>query len=124
MRNGRRAFKMPRSHREHLEWTPSRILNWAQKVGPSTAQLLERIMAERPLPEQGYRACLGILRLSKTYGEERVEKASKRALPFRFHSYGSVESILKKGLDDQPLPEVSSESLPLHENVRGSHYYN
>ena len=115
---------MPRSHRAHLEWTPSRILNWAEKVGPSTAQLLERIMAERPHPEQGYRACLGILRLSKTYGEERVEKASKRALPFRFHSYGSVESILKKGLDDQPLPEVSSESLPVHENVRGSHYYN
>ncbi len=115
---------MPRSHREHLEWTPSRIIQWAQKVGPSTAQLLERIMEERPHPEQGYRACLGILRLSKTYGEERLEKASKRALPFRFHSYGSVESILKNGLEDQPLPEVSSKSLPLHENLRGSHYYN
>ena len=115
---------MPRAHREHLEWTPSRIINWAQKVGPCTAQLVERIMEERPHPEQGYRACLGILRLSKTYGAERLEKAAQRALPFRFHSYRSVESILKKGLENRPLPVVSSEPLPLHENLRGSHYYN
>ncbi len=115
---------MPRSHREHLEWTPSRIVKWAQKVGSSAAELVERIMEERPHPEQGYRACLGILRLSKTYGEERVEKASTRALLFRSHSYRSVESILKNNLEDQPLPKVSSKSLPLHENVRGSQYYN
>jgi len=115
---------MPRSHREHLEWTPSRIVKWAQKIGSSTAELVERIMQERPHPEQGYRACLGILRLSKTYGEERVEKASKRALLFRSHSYRSVESILKNNLEEQPLPKVSSKSLPLHENVRGSQYYN
>lgn len=114
---------MPRSHREHLEWTPSRIIHWGKTVGESTAQLLECIMEERPHPEQGYRACLGILRLSKHYGEERLEKAAKRALACRSHSYRSVESILKNGLDDQPLPEVNSQPLPVHENLRGSHYY-
>ena len=115
---------MPRSHQAHLEWPPSRIIKWAQKVGASTAQLLERIMDERAHPEQGYRACLGILRLSKAYGEERLEKACRRALGCRSHSYRSVESILKNDLEDQPLPAASSRSLPFHENLRGSHYYN
>jgi transposase len=114
---------MPRSHREHLEWTPSRIIRWGRKVGKSTAELLKEIMETRAHPEQGYRACLGILRLSKQYGEDRLEKAAKRALGCHSYSYRSVESILKKGLEGQPLPEVSSKPLPVHENVRGSHYY-
>lgn len=115
---------MPRSHQQYLEWTPSRIIHWAEKTGPSTAKLVEVIMAERPHPEQGYRACLGILRLGKEYSDERLEKACKRALAFHNHSYRSVESILKKNLEDQPLPEFPAEPLPSHENVRGGAYYN
>jgi transposase len=115
---------MPRSHQEHAEWKPSRILSWAQKTGPATAKLVEVILAERPHPEQGYRACLGILRLGKEHSEERLEKACQRALACHTHSYRSVASILKKKLEDQPLPQFPPEPLPTHANVRGSVYYN
>jgi len=114
---------MPRSHREHAEWTPSRIIHWARETGPSTAQLVEAIMTERRHPEQGYRACLGILRLSKRYSPERLEKACARALACRSHSYRSVESILKNRLEDQPLPPRNIIPLPRHENLRGSSYF-
>lgn len=114
---------MPKSHQKHAEWTPARIIRWAEKVGPSTAQLVTTILSERPHPEQGYRACLGILRLGKQYSEERLERACKRALAFHSHSYRAVESILKRRLEDHPLPEVPQEPLPPHRNVRGSTYY-
>ena len=114
---------MPRSHREHAEWTPSRIIHWAKETGPSTAQLVEKIMDERRHPEQGYRASLGILRLSKRYSPERLEKACQRALACRSHSYRSVESMLKNRLEDQPLPSKNIIPLPRHENLRGSSYF-
>jgi transposase len=114
---------MPRSHQAHAEWTPSRIIHWAGEVGPATKALSERILEERPHPEQGYRACLGILRLEKKYTRERLEKAARRALSCRCHSYKSVASILQKNLDAQPLPEFTQGALPLHENLRGSSYF-
>jgi transposase len=70
----------PKSHQEHLEWTPSRMVNWARSVGPWTAQLIERMMADKPHPEMGYRACLGVIRLAKQYTPERMEAAAERAL--------------------------------------------
>ncbi|MFQ6047533.1 MAG: IS21 family transposase, partial [Gemmatimonadales bacterium] len=114
---------MPRSHREHAEWTPSRIVKWAESVGPSTAQLVTEILASRPHPEQGYRACLGILRLGKRHGNERLEKACLRAVLCGSCTYRSVNSILRNKLEDQPLPERSDRKLPVHENLRGSSYY-
>jgi transposase len=114
---------MPRSHQKHLEWTPSRIVTWGESVGPSTAALLGAMMAARPHPEQGYRACLGVLRLAKRYGEARLEKAAKRALAARTLEYRSINAILKHKLEDEPLPERSDDPLPAHENVRGSQYY-
>ncbi len=69
---------MPEAHRKHLEWTPERLITWAAKVGPSTADLARAIMENRPHPEQGYRSCLGLMRLSKKYGGDRLEAASAR----------------------------------------------
>jgi transposase len=88
---------MPSSHRKHLEWSPSRLIAWAAKVGPSTAALVEAIPADRPHPEQRYRSCLGIMRLARGYGAERLEAAAARA-----RSYKHLESILKHGLDRMP----------------------
>jgi len=115
---------MPLSHQRYLEWSPSRIIDWAAKVGPATSRLCEKIMESRAHPEQGYRACLGLMRLAKVYGNERTERASERALGVGALSYRSVESILKRGLDRQPLV-AETESKPVeHENVRGPDYYN
>ncbi len=115
---------MPESHRRHLEWTPSRIVRWAEGTGPKTAALVSAVLEGRPHPEQGYRSCLGIMRLGKHYGDERLEAACSRALAIRGLSYRSVESILKTGLDQQPLPEAPTPvTARSHEFVRGPDYY-
>jgi transposase len=115
---------MPESHRRHAAWTPSRIIAWAAKTGPATAKLTEAIMAARRHPEQGFRSCLGIVRLGERYGAERLEAACERALAVRAHSYRSVESILRTGLDRQPLPaDEPARAHPNHDNVRGPDYY-
>jgi len=116
---------MPKSHQRYLEWTPSRIIKWAGKNGPNIQKLVTRILENRPHPEQGFRSALGIMRLSKHYTPERVEKASIRALAIGACSYKSVKSILKNGLDRQPLlfehPEEAQP--PAHRNIRGRQYY-
>ena len=117
----------PKSHRAHAQWSPSRFISWAGKVvGENTQRLIQAILEDRPHPEQGYRSCLGIMRLEKTYGAERLEKASSRAFFAHARSYKHVESILKNKLDQAPLPTEEEEprQLPLiHENLRGADYY-
>jgi transposase len=117
------AAHMPESHRRHAEWTPSRIVDWAGRTGPSTAALVAAIMESRRHPEQGYRSALGIIRLADRYGAERTEAACTRALTARALSFRSVESILRHGLDSQPLSEPVRRPHPRHDNVRGPSYY-
>jgi transposase len=116
---------MPRPHREYAEWTPERLVRWAQKAGPSVAGVVETVMATRAHPQHGFRSCLGILRLGERYGSARLEAACRRALEIGGASYRSVSSILKAGLDRQDRQEsVAEPSLPLaHENLRGAAYY-
>jgi transposase len=115
---------MPKAHQKHLEWSPSRLVQWAGSIGPRTQELVEAILNDRPHPEMGYRSCLGILRLAKQYGNERLEAACARAVAVRARSYRHVASILKNGLDRTPLassePEVPKAP---HENIRGGSYY-
>ena len=118
------AEHMPTSHQRYLEWTPSRLIHWAEKMGPATQEVVKSILASRPHPEQGFRACLGILRLGKGYGPDRLEAACVRAIVLKSFSYKSIESILKTGLDRRPLPSESAEPQTFeHENIRGPHYY-
>jgi len=117
---------MPKAHQKYLKWSPSRLLRWAAKIGPHTQNLAAAILEHRPHPEQGYRSCLGLFRLSKVYSAQRLEAASERALQIKAFSYKNVESILKNGLDRQPLTSPSSQTpLPLleHANLRGKEYY-
>jgi transposase len=114
---------MPSSHRAHAEWTPTRILSWAQKVGPGAHALCDAILADRPHPEQGFRSCLGILRLAKRYGDERVEAACARAVAVNARSYRHVESILKRNLDRVAPADSPAAPRTSHENVRGRDYY-
>ncbi len=114
---------MPESHKRYLEWTPSRIVRWAEKTGPSTAELVKEIMERRPHPEQGFRSCLGIIRLGRHYGQERLEAACTRALVLKAYSYKSVESILKTKLDGRDVPDLRTSSPVAHENIRGTTYY-
>jgi transposase len=116
---------MPRSHRAHREWSPGRFLHWAQDIGPCTRQVVQQQLEKRPHPEHGYRACLGLLNLSRRYSKARLEKACERALAIRSINYQSIASILKQGLDQQTLEGDAhlQDELPLHDNVRGAGYY-
>jgi transposase len=118
---------MPRSHQKHAEWTPARLCAWASEIGPSTEALVRAILEERTHPEQGYRSCLGILRLKNHYGEARLEAACTRAVAVRARSYRHVESILKSGLDRVAMAprEPGDDEAPRvdHANLRGRDYY-
>jgi transposase len=118
------AAHMPAAHRQHAEWTPERILNWAAGVGANTRLFVERLLAERTHPEHGYRSCLGVFRLSKKYGADRVDAACARALSVGARSYRHVASILQHGLDRAPALDIEPRGPSVtHENVRGRDYY-
>ncbi len=116
---------MPASHRAHLQWTPAKLIAWGERVGAATAAVVRWQMEHRQHPEQGYRSCLGLMRLGREYGADRLEAACARAQSIRSPSYKSIASILGCGLDQRPLdaPMAAQASLPLHENVRGPGYY-
>jgi transposase len=114
---------MPKSHQEYLDWTPTRIIDQAKKIGTQTSELVEAILNHRQYPELGYRSCLGIIRLAKTYSGERLEKACQRALMIGGLSYRSVQAILKSGLDRQPLTPRVRQAVIAHDNIRGSGYF-
>jgi transposase len=115
----------PKSHQAHLEWTPSRMVHWAEQIGPHTARLFERILSDKPHPEMGYRSCLGIIRLAEQYSPTRMEAAAHRALESNACRYQSVKSILKNSLDQQPLTAElpSLPPPPPHDNIRGAEYF-
>ena len=115
---------MPTRHKKHMEWTPGRLLNWAQSVGSKTLELTQGIINSKDHPEIAYRACLGLLNLSKKFGNERLENACARAIFYQTPKRHSVLAILNKGLDKQPLPERQEKHKNLlHENVRGPNYF-
>jgi transposase len=119
---------MPESHRRHMEWTPGRLLNWALAIGPATRDVVKWQFENRPHPEQGYRACLGLLNLVKRYGEARLEAACKRALAIGSPQRKSIKSILEAKLDQHPDLFPASDNplstrVPQHSHVRGADYF-
>lgn len=118
---------MAKSHQKHQEWSPQRFLSWAASIGPNTQTVIQHQLASRRHPEHGYRACLGLLSLTKKYGKERLEAACRRAQQIGGMNYKSIASILSNSLDKVPLEHTekpSKTTLPLmHENVRGADYY-
>jgi len=115
----------PPKHQQYLEWTPERLIDWAGKIGPSAAGVAGHILQSRRHPEQGFRACLGLMRLARRYPAERVEAACARALGVNACSYRSVKSILETGLDHQSIEDAKTPDSHriMHGNVRGAAYY-
>ena len=114
---------MPSAHRRYANWTPERVRRIAAAIGPDTEALVTVILRDRPHPEQGFRSCLGIVRLAKTHGAERVEAACKRALEIGAHSYSSVASILRNNLDRRNAQRAKDGPAIDHTNIRGSGYF-
>jgi transposase len=115
---------MPSAHRRYAEWTSARMMREAEKIGPATIALIQAIMQAKPHPEQGFRACLGILRLARSYGSARVEAACRRGNDIGATSYGSIKSILQHGLDRAYADDAPPPAQPIHHrNIRGNGYY-
>ncbi len=114
---------MPSAHRRYADWTPERLRRQAGEVGHSTSALVDIILRERRHPEQGFRACIGILRLAKTHGPERLEAACARALEIGARSYTSVSSILKNNLDRRRPDKPTDGPAITHPNIRGATYF-
>jgi transposase len=113
----------PKSHQKYLEWTKERFLAWAGKTGPHCRKAVGQILEAYPHHEQGYRSCLGLMRLGRRAGAARLEAACLRALHFGTCSYRSIQSILQNGLEAQPLEPEAPRPSPAHDNVRGGPYY-
>jgi transposase len=114
----------PKSHQKYVGRTPSRLIEEAQQTGPCTGQLVEAILAAKRHPEQGFRSCLGILRLAKTYPAERMEAAARRCLRARAYNVASMDSILKNQLDRLPIPgDPPAQGAVDHDNIRGAEYF-
>ena len=114
---------MPRAHRAHAEWTPSRLIAWAEQSGPATGRFVAGLLERRPHPEQGYRACLGLMRLGRTHGADRLEAGCRRAEHLRSYRYRTVEHILLTQQDRLPLDEPPARPPLDHANLRGATYY-
>jgi transposase len=114
---------MPRAHRAHAEWTPTRLINWGASIGANTCAVVEHLLKSKPHPEQGYRACLGLLSLARQYGQGRLEAASTLAVKLQSPTRKSVLSILKTGRDQRQPATPEPLDLPEHTNVRGPKYY-
>ena len=115
---------MPSAHRRYAEWTPAKMMSEAASIGPAAIALVEAIMKAKPHPEQGFRSCLGIMRLVRTYGSERVEAASRRGNDIGATTYGSIKSILQNGLDKAYANSKTPDGPPIrHANIRGRGYY-
>ena len=118
------AGHRPKSHREQGAWPPERMRQWAGTVGPHTGQVVSELLDKSPFPQEQYRSCLGLIRLGRQIGAERMEAACRRALHYGTVSYRSIQTILDSGADREPLPGGASPVAPVeHENVRGREYY-
>lgn len=114
---------MPKAHQQYLEWTPQRIMEWADKYGPSVKSLIETIINSKTYAEQAYKSCLGIIRLGNKY-PSNLDKACERALAHKIHRYSGVKNILERGLDKLNGNELAKDVMPiLHENIRGVDFY-
>jgi transposase len=118
------AEHLPAAHRAHREWSPSRLIDWGRRIGVSTAEVVERMLAENKHPEHGYRRCLGLLSLARKHGSQRLEAACAIALRVGVYRYRTVKEILANNRDQLELQAPTSPwNSPDHENVRGPGYY-
>ena len=114
---------MPSHHKFREGWTPEKVRLQAARIGPDTEAFVEVIMRKRKHPEQGYRTCIGVLRLAKAFGADRLEHACARAAELNAYSYTSLNSILKNGLDRAPRHRTTDEPAITHTNIRGAEYF-
>lgn len=114
---------MASSHRYVADWSPAKFISWAENLGPDVKLLIEQILLKKQHPEQSYKSCIGVLKLEPKVGNERLNKACKRALEYGIYNYKIVQNILDKKLDQSSPDDPNNNNIPPHENIRGEEYY-
>jgi transposase len=120
-RHGTDPDHMPSAHRRYAEWTPDRFRRWGRSIGPNTEGLVLAILANRPHPEQGFRTCLGVLRLFKDIDPERAEMIAARAVAVSALTYKSIASIIVNKLERSSRD--TEDAIIEHPNLRGPGYF-
>jgi hypothetical protein len=106
------------------DWTPQRFINWAASIDEGVKEFIVNVLENKQHPEQAYKSCMGVLSFAKKVGHERLINACKRALEHHVYNYKIIQKILEKGLDKLNTEPQEEPDLPIHENIRGKHYYN
>ncbi len=118
---------MPDAHKQFTQWNADRFLSWAQKVGASTTVVIQAILTSHHIEQQGYKACMAVLKLADKYSLVRLEAACTRALSYTSSpSYKNIQSILKSGqdtlaVDHHAMHNDASENQ--YGFTRGAEYY-
>lgn len=114
---------MPPNHQQYIQWNSERFRDWAAKIGANTTAMVELILATYKVEQQGYRACMALLKLSDQYSAQRLEAACTKAFFYTPRpSYKSIQTILKAG-QDKPVEEPQPQSSDKHGFTRGADYY-
>jgi transposase len=117
---------MPPKHRKSSAWNGERFISWARMMGPNVAEVIRSVLAGCKVEQQGYRSCMGILKMSDKYGVERLDAACARALGYTPHpTYRNLSAILKSGQDRVSSPKAEKDNTvgERHSFVRGAKYY-
>ena len=116
---------MPEGHQQYLKWDGTRFIQWTEKIGPFTTSTVKSILSAHKIEQQGYRSCMGLLKLADKYSVERLENACTRALSFTPHpSFKSVKNILVTGQDKlEPAKHETKDTSSQYGYVRGAAYY-
>ena len=114
---------MPPNHRHRADLTPESIRRQAARIGPNVETYVDVVMRRRKHPEQAYRSCLGVLKLARSFGNNRLDAACARALEINSYTYQSLHSILKNGLDRQRRDAPTDGPAITHPNIRGANYF-
>ncbi len=122
---------MPTRHEKHHKWSPGRLMNWGKDIGPDVLIWVKQRLNEKAHPEQAYRVCLGLLNLSRSYDNQRLNRACQIANKKSLNRLKNIRSILTSNLDKLPTDNVQKEEFDLeetllpqsHKNIRGPKDY-
>lgn len=117
---------MPQNHKKYLNRNEDEFRTWAASIGSKTKEVVEYFLTMGTEPEQGFKSCSSLTRLSDKYGHARLENACERVLNYTSQpAVRNISTILKNG-QDKIHPSVRNTEPSLNQSggiSRGPSYY-
>jgi transposase len=111
------------SHQFVSEWSATRFIDWATNIDPVVGEFIVQIIESRNHPEQAFKSCMGVLSFEKKVGKQRLINACKRALEYQVYNFKIIQNILENNFDKAEKEDVTEQTLPEHNNIRGKNYF-